>query len=106
MATLVLGISRGGIGSALAKVLYQAGKPVHVAGRNSQVLNELSSDFAGITVSNCDITQESSIKQAVAEAVDQYGGISGLAYCAGSIQLKPISQMTPEAMQETVSNCV
>jgi NAD(P)-dependent dehydrogenase (short-subunit alcohol dehydrogenase family) len=100
MATIVFGISKGGIGSSIARLLRSTGSQVHIAGRNNAVLGALSSEL-GISSTLCDVTDENSIETAVSEAIEQYGSISGLAYCAGNIQLKPIAKMTPTDMQQT-----
>ena len=86
MAALIFGASKGGISSAIARLMRAAQVPVHLVGRNEDTLRELEQDIAGITTSQCDFTDESSISSAVKAATGIYGGIDSLAYCGGNIR--------------------
>lgn len=80
----------GGIGSALARRLVAAGRRVHLAARDEARLSALAGELgAGATV--VDALDPPSLARAVAEAGPSLGG---LAYCVGSITLKPVARLT------------
>ncbi len=84
MKKLIIGAT-GSIGSALSRKLVSQGKQVHLVGRNeletSALAKELNSTF---TVA--DVLTENYSDQIISDA----GDIDGLAFCVGSIDLKPI----------------
>ncbi len=84
MKKLIIGAT-GSIGSALARKLVKSGNQVHLVGRNesevSSLANELNSSY---TVA--DVLTENYSDQ----IVNDVGEINGLAFCVGSIDLKPI----------------
>jgi NAD(P)-dependent dehydrogenase (short-subunit alcohol dehydrogenase family) len=80
----------GGVGSALARRLVAAGRPVHLAGRDAAKLAALGKELgAGWTA--VDVLDPVTIAPAVAAAGP---ALSGLAYCVGSITLKPVARLT------------
>ena len=87
-ATLILGAT-GGIGRALTHRLAAAGKPLFLIARDAEALTALARDTgAGYAVA--DVLDAQNLNGAVlraAEASD--GSLAGLAYCVGSIILKP-----------------
>jgi len=89
MTYLIIG-GTGGIGSALARRLRAGGHGVHLIGRNAGKLAELA-DEIGASASLGDVTDGPGLAAAIAEAG---GTLSGLAYCVGSITLKPLSRLT------------
>lgn len=93
-AHLIFG-GTGGIGEALARRLATSGERVHLAGRSEAKLSALAREIgnAGFTV--CDVTKPADLEQAVAEAARD-GGLSGLAYAVGSIDIKPLRAVSPE----------
>ncbi len=84
MKKLIIGAT-GSIGSALARKLVKSGNQVHLVGRNesevSSLANELNSSY---TVA--DVLTENYSDQ----IVNDVGEINGLAFCVGSIDLKPL----------------
>ena len=76
----------GAIGSALAKQLHEENKDCHLIGRNEEELKKISSNL-NYTYSVCDVLKIDFIQQLIEDlsAVD----ILGIAYCIGSISLKP-----------------
>tara|TARA_A100001015_G_scaffold288301_1_gene359022 strand:+ start:404 stop:1108 length:705 start_codon:yes stop_codon:yes gene_type:complete len=84
MKKLIIGAT-GAIGSALSRKLVKQGKEVHLVARNesevSSLANELNSTF-----SVADVLTENYSE----EILQQSGDIDGLAFCVGSIDLKPI----------------
>lgn len=80
----------GGVGSALARRLVAAGRPVHLAGRDEAKLAALAAEVgAGWTA--VDVLDPATIAPAVAAAGP---ALAGLAYCVGSITLKPVARLT------------
>jgi len=84
---VILGAT-GAVGSALAGRLHRTGHSVFLAGRNSERLNELSTEL------DCDSTcldahQPGSIATCFEAAESSLGQITGVANCIGSLYLKP-----------------
>lgn len=80
----------GGVGSALARRLVAAGRPVHLAARDEAKLAALAAEIgAGWTA--VDVLDPTTIAEAVAAAGP---ALSGLAFCVGSITLKPLARLT------------
>ncbi len=87
--TIIVGAA-GGVGSALARRLAAAGKPVHLIGRDAAKLAALASEL-GASSAVADVLDAAALKSAVEAAG---GALNGLAYCVGSINLKPIARLT------------
>jgi len=77
----------GSIGSNLAKLMVNKNQDVQLIGRDENSLNSLSSEL-NCKYSVVDVLNEESIKNLKNEFEGQ--NISGIAYCVGSIDLKPI----------------
>jgi NAD(P)-dependent dehydrogenase (short-subunit alcohol dehydrogenase family) len=86
----------GGIGEALARRLAKAGGDVVVTSRSAERAQGVAAAIAGRAVA-CDVTDEALIAAAVATATVD-GRLAGLAYCVGSIPLKPLTRVTTEDM--------
>ena len=86
MKKVILGAT-GSIGSTLAKSLVKSGDEVHLVGRDeaslSSLANELNSSF---TI--CDMLEENFTDKILSDLGET--PINGLAYCVGSIDLKPL----------------
>lgn len=82
----------GGIGGALARRLARRGAEPFLVARDPVRLDALRSEL-GAPSAVADATDADSLRAALAEA----GPIlAGLAYCVGSIVLKPLNRLTPE----------
>ena len=77
----------GSIGSNLAKLMVSKNQDVQLIGRDENSLKSLSSEL-DCKYSVVDVLNEQSIKNLKNEFEGQ--DISGIAYCVGSIDLKPI----------------
>lgn len=97
--TLILG-GTGGVGSALARNLSAKGQPVHLLARDESRLQELASEVGAVGYSSVDVTDGSALQKAVDQAVAG-GSIWGLAYCVGSIVLKPLKRATADDFIES-----
>jgi len=88
---LIMG-AHGGIGEALARRLSAAGYPLVLSARDPDSVQSLAEE-TGAAVVACDVMDTNAIKTAVEEASTDEG-LAGLAYCVGSIVLKPLKSLT------------
>ena len=86
MKKLILGAS-GSIGSSLAKKLVESGDQVHLAGREEASLSSLASELNS-SFTTCDVLEENFCEKILNDLKDE--PIDGLAFCIGSIDLKPL----------------
>jgi len=96
---LILGGS-GGVGSALARALAAQGTPVHLFGRDRARLEEAASEIGGAQVTTVDVMDGPALTEAIARAGESELGLAGLAYCVGSIVLKPLKRAKEEEFLE------
>lgn len=92
MAPIVVFGASGGVGDALSRRLAAADRPLFLVGRREDAVAPLAHAL-GARHAVCDVLKPDEIAQAVAEA-DTGAGIAGLAYCVGSIVLKPLAAAT------------
>lgn len=88
--TIIIVGGTGGIGSALARKLATRGIAPHLIGRKPDSLAALASETGG-TFAEADVTNASALTEAIQQAA---GPVAGLAYCVGTINLKPIARLT------------
>ena len=81
----------GSIGSSLAEQLVKSGNSVHLVGRNENETKNLS-ERLGCTFTIADVLQNGFIEKVKNDISD----IKGVAYCVGSIDLKPLRMVTKE----------
>ncbi|MFN4282040.1 MAG: SDR family NAD(P)-dependent oxidoreductase [Alphaproteobacteria bacterium] len=84
----------GGVGSALARQLAAEGRALHLAARDTDALAALAVEL-GAEASPFDALDEASIAQAVRAAGP---ALAGLAFCVGSIVVKPLGRSTVDDM--------
>jgi NAD(P)-dependent dehydrogenase (short-subunit alcohol dehydrogenase family) len=96
-------IGTTGIGGALARQLSKAGASLHLIGRDASKVSALAGEL-GASHSVADVTDAAALEQAVQAA----GGIvDGLAYCVGTINLKPAHRTTDaDAMKDFEVNAL
>ena len=82
----------GGIGSALARRLHAAGHGLHLVGRDNAKTTALAGEL-GASHAVADVTDRAALEAAIKAAGPS---IAGLAYCVGSINLKPVSRITDD----------
>ncbi len=90
---IVMG-AHGGIGECLTRVLVAQDYNVCATAREKETLNPLS-DELGIQSFSVDVLDAQSIENMIA-TVDQGEGIKGLAFCIGSIDMKPLKATRDE----------
>ena len=86
MKKLILG-STGSIGSSLAKKIVSDGGEVHLVGRDENSLSALASELNS-SFTTCDVLEENFSEKIMNDLGET--PINGLAYCVGSIDLKPL----------------
>ena len=79
----------GAIGSNLAEQLYNDKKDCHLIGRNGEELEKLAKKF-NYSFSICDVLKINFAKKLLEELSDTE--VLGIAYCIGSIDIKPLKQ--------------
>ena len=86
MKKLILGAT-GSIGSSLARKIVDDGGEVHLTGRDESILTDLASELDA-TFTVCDVLEENFSEKIFNDLGET--PINGLAYCVGSIDLKPL----------------
>ena len=85
---LVVGAT-GSIGSNLAEQLHASGKEIHLVGRNEDSTKTLAQKL------NCSFTVADVLKDDFVERIKtDIQDIKGIAYCVGSIDLKPLRMVS------------
>jgi NAD(P)-dependent dehydrogenase (short-subunit alcohol dehydrogenase family) len=88
-APIIVFGANGGIGEALARRLARAGAPLFLTGRSAEKIGPLADELKarhGV----CDVLDETAVSGIVQEAGQDGDGIAGIAYCVGSIDIKPL----------------
>ena len=81
----------GSIGSSLAEQLTSSGNNVHLVGRNETELKNISKKL-GCTSTVADVLKDGFIEN----VKNDISEIKGIAYCVGSIDLKPLRMVTEQ----------
>ena len=87
----------GSIGSSLAQQLKDSNQEAHLISRNEDELKALSEKL-GFSFTVVDVLEAGFIDQVKSDVSDDI--IKGLAYCIGSIDLKPIKRVTESDMNQ------
>ena len=85
----------GSIGSSLAEQLKNSGNDIHLVGRNESELSSISEKL-GCSHTAADVLEEGFIEKVKSDISE----IKGLAYCVGSIDLKPLRMVTEQDFQK------
>ena len=81
----------GSIGSSLAEQLISSKKNVHLVGRNETELKNISEKLE-CTYTVADVLEDGFIEK----VKNDISEIKGIAYCVGSIDLKPLRMVTEQ----------
>jgi len=87
----------GSIGSSLAQQLKDSNQEAHLISRNEDELKALSEKL-GFSFTVADVLVDGFIDQIKSDVSDDI--IKGLAYCIGSIDLKPLKRVTESDMNQ------
>ena len=91
---LVFGAT-GSIGSSLAEQLKNSGHNIHLVGRNESELSSVSEKL-GCSHTITDVLEDGFIEKVKSDISE----IKGLAYCVGSIDLKPLRMVNEQDFQK------
>ena len=97
MKKIIVGAT-GAIGSAVAKKLVNSGSEVHLVGRNQSSLEALASELNS-TYTVADVLEDGFAQKILSDLNNT--AIDGLAYCVGSIELKPLKLSKKEDFSKT-----
>ena len=87
----------GSIGSSLAQQLKDSNQEAHLISRNEDELKALSEKL-GFSFTVADVLEDGFIDHIKSDVADDI--IKGLAYCIGSIDLKPLKRVTESDMNK------
>ena len=87
----------GSIGSSLAQQLKESNQDAHLISRNEEELKSISEKL-GFSYTVADVLQDGFIDKIKSDTADF--DISGLAYCIGSIDLKPLQRVTESDLNQ------
>jgi len=91
VAKILIFGATGAVGSSLAKLLNENSISTHLIGKNEEEISKLSEETNG-SYSVADVTDPSFIEKIDSDLKNI--DIAGIAYCVGSIDLKPINLVT------------
>ena len=87
--------STGSIGSNLANQLHNSNEDIHLVGRNEGQVKSLSEKLK-CTYSIADVLEDNFIEKVKSDISE----VKGIAYCVGSIDLKPLKMVTEDDFQK------
>ena len=93
----------GSIGSSLSEQLYKSNKEIHIIGKDEEEIKKLSSKL------NCEYTILDVLKDNISETIKNNFSnvdVAGLAYCIGSIDLKPLGKTNEEDFLKCLIVCL
>ena len=85
----------GSVGSSLAKQLKNSGNDIHLVARNENEVKAISEKL-GCSFTVADVLEDGFIEKVKVDIND----IKGIAYCVGSIDLKPLRMITEQDMNK------
>ena len=83
--------STGSIGSNVSRLLKETGHDIHLIGRNNDEVTALSNQL-DCTYTVADVLENGFVEKVKADIED----VKGIAYCVGSIDLKPVRMVTEQ----------
>src|SRR6056300_773244 len=85
----------GSVGSSLAEQLKNSGNDIHLIARNENEVKTIAEKL-GCTYTVADVLEEGFIEKVKSDISE----IKGIAYCVGSIDLKPLRMVTEADMNK------
>ena len=85
----------GSVGSSLAEQLKNSGNDIHLVARNENEVKAISEKL-GCSFTVADVVEDDFIEKVKADIND----VKGIAYCIGSIDLKPLRMITEQDMNK------
>jgi NAD(P)-dependent dehydrogenase (short-subunit alcohol dehydrogenase family) len=85
----------GSVGSSLAEQLKNSGKDIHLVARNENEVKAIAEKL-GCSHTVADVLEDGFIEKVKSDIID----IKGIAYCVGSIDLKPLRMVTEADMDK------
>ena len=85
----------GSVGSSLAEQLKNSGKDIHLVARNESEVKTIAEQL-GCSYTVADVLEDGFIEKVKLDISD----IKGIAYCVGSIDLKPLRMVTESDMNK------
>lgn len=95
-ATHIIMGAHGGIGWRLTEMLADKGETILATARDKETIANLLG-YDTVTTASVDVTQVADIENAISDLSNSEDGIKGLAYCIGSIDLKPFKAAKDDA---------
>jgi NAD(P)-dependent dehydrogenase (short-subunit alcohol dehydrogenase family) len=92
----------GGQGSAVTRRLIDRGATVVIAERNKDKAEARASDLGAIP-EHCDATDFGQVEDLVSRVIEQHGSLDGVANLAGSIIIKPVTNVSQDDFLETIN---
>ena len=90
----------GAVGSALAKLFVDNKNDCHLIGKNNEDVSRLAEE-TGYTYSTADVLEDNFLDKIEQDLNN--AEISGIAYCIGSIDLKPINLISKKDVEKSFS---
>jgi len=87
----------GSIGSSLAQQLKDSNQEAHLISRNEEELKSISEKL-GFSYTVADVLEDGFVDQIKSDMADS--NVKGIAYCIGSIDLKPLKRVTESDMNQ------
>ncbi|MGF1452362.1 MAG: SDR family NAD(P)-dependent oxidoreductase, partial [Opitutales bacterium] len=100
--TILIGGITGGLGSALAIRLVQAGYTVAGYSRDDGKVGALQEAAPGVQWFSGDAEDAESVENVFAQVEDQVGPVGGYAHCVGSILVKSAHQVSDDEWHGTI----
>jgi meso-butanediol dehydrogenase / (S,S)-butanediol dehydrogenase / diacetyl reductase len=91
-----------GFGFAVARALADQGARVVIADVNADQLESAQASDSRLVAKQLDVTHPEAVRDAVAQAEKELGGIDTLVTCAGVIHVKPLADVTEADWDRTL----
>jgi meso-butanediol dehydrogenase / (S,S)-butanediol dehydrogenase / diacetyl reductase len=91
-----------GFGFAVARALADQGARVVIADVNADQLESAQANDSRLVAKQLDVTHTEAVRDAVAQAEKELGGIDTLVTCAGVIHVKPLADVTEADWDRTL----